>query len=106
MNQRLSPILTQAVKDNPDAELKLRRDLTHPENCHCTRCTPVLLECMWFGDSGVNNSDLVPRNKSCTVCHRKLTIAVRGILEVIGEYTLVNRWYNRCCTNNTTSVSV
>lgn len=95
MNKQISPIVSEAIRDNPSAVYTARKIPEHCNDCDCTGCTPVLTEKIWFGEETVIPTDPVPQNDSCS-CGKPLKLAARGLLEVLGEYTLVNKWYYRC----------
>lgn len=96
------PVFMEAMKNNPTASVKYRQTPGHNSDCVCTGCTPVLTENIWYGDDQHNHADPVPQNNCCDGCGKPLVIAVRGLLEVMGSYTLIQRWYHRCtCITNT-----
>lgn len=99
-----SEILQQALQDNPNALLKVRRNLSHSPACSCPECTPVLVEIQWYGEDNPSETDPVPQSGVCG-CGKPLTLAARGLLEIYGEYSLVNKWYNRCSCINSTSAN-
>ena len=85
-------ILAHAIEENPNAVVKYRSTEGHTADCSCTGCRPVLKENLWYG-----TEETVPENLKCEICGNLLTLAAKGLFEIIGSYTLVQKWYHPCC---------
>lgn len=87
-------ILAHAIAENPNAVVKYRTVEGHINDCSCMGCRPVLTENLWYG-----SVEPAPENLKCVACGNPLTLAARGLFEVIGSYTLVQKWWFPCCSS-------